>query len=130
MAMNQLMNYTHEVRTMKYISAKTWHDAKTAMRKRGEDTPPIDHVRTTWWSVTIILKEDNTMEAIQDRFLKLAEDPTFKVSYKEKEGKVHAAISWSKAKTGSWVLKQLDGTGAHIEPAIDAKTLTRYVDKS
>lgn len=110
---------------MKYLTAKTWY----TMRRRGA-TPPITNVRAKYWSITISLKEGNTMETIQEILLKLAEDPAFRAHYKEKDGKLQAAISWSKAKTGAWVLKQLEGTGAHIEPALNAQILTRWVLKS
>ena len=110
----------------KYITAKTWHN-----RRRRGATPPIDHVRTKCWAATIILAPDNTVESIQEILLKLAaNDPSFGCCVSEKDGKVLAAIYWSKAKTGQWVMQQLDGTGAHIEPAIDAQTLTRYIHKS
>lgn len=107
---------------MKYISAKTWY----TMRRR----PPITNVRAKDWSITISLKDGTMMATIQEILLKLAEDPAFRAYYKTKDGKLQAAISWSKAKTGSWVTKQLDGTDAHIEPAIDAQTLTRWIYKS
>lgn len=110
---------------MKYISAKTWYN-----RRRRGATPPITNVRAKNWSITISLKDGNMMETIQEILLKLAADPTFRGHYKEKDDKLQAAISWSKAKTGSWVMKQLDGTDAHIEPAIDAQTLTRWIYKS
>lgn len=110
---------------MKYISAKAWYD-----RRRRGATPPIKNVRAKNWSVTISLKEGNMMATLQDLLLKLADDPPFSGYYKAKDGKLHAAISWSAPKTGSWVLKQLEETGAHIEPAIDAQTLTRWIYKS
>lgn len=109
----------------KYITATTWYN----MRRRGE-TPPITNVRSKNWSLTISLKDGNMMETIQEILLKLADDPTFRGSYKAKDGKLHAAISWNAPKTGSWVSKQLKETGAHIEPAIDTQTLTRWVHKS
>ena len=108
----------------KYITARTWYNR----RRRGEN-PPITNVRAKDWSITISLKDGNTMKTIQEILLKLTEDPTFRGYYKEKNGKLQAAISWSKAKTGQWVLKQLEETDAHIEPAIDAKTLIRWVYK-
>lgn len=110
----------------KYITAKTWH----TMKRRGA-TPPIDHVRTKCWAATIILDPNNTVESIQEILLKLAaNDPAFGCCVSEKDGKVLAAIYWSKEKTGSWVLKQLEGIKAHIEPASDAQTLKRYIHKS
>lgn len=108
-----------------YMTAKTWHNR----RRRGEN-PPITNVRAKDWSITISLKEGNMIETIQEILLKLAEDPTFRGHYKTKDGKLQAAISWNKAKNGSWVSKQLEGTDAHIEPAIDAQILTRWVLKS
>ena len=110
---------------MKYITARTWHN-----RKRRGENPPITNVRAKDWSITISLKDGNTMKTIQEILLKLTEDPTFRGYYKEQNGKLQAAISWSKAKTGQWVLKQLEETDAHIEPAIDAQILTRWVLKS
>lgn len=110
----------------KYLTATTWYN----MKRRGKN-PPITNVRTRYWSITISLKDGTMMATIQEILLKLAEDPAFRASYKEKEeGKVHAAIYWNAPKTGQWILKQLDGTDAHIEPAIDAKTLTRWISKS
>lgn len=111
---------------MKYISAQTWY---TMRRRRGEN-PPITNVRAKNWSITIPLKDGNMLETLQDILLKLAEDPAFKGYYKEADGRLQAAISWSKEKTGQWVMNQLEETTAHIEPAIDAKTLTRWVYKS
>ena len=111
---------------MKYMTAKAWH----TMRRRGAN-PPIDHVRTKCWSATISLSSGTTVETVQEILLKLAaNDPSFGCCVSEKDGKVLAAIYWSKAKTGQWVMKQLEETTAHIEPAIDAKTLTRWVSKS
>lgn len=110
---------------MKYITARTWHNK----RRRGEN-PPITNVRAKCWAVTIPLKDGNMMETLQYLLLKLAEDPTFRGHYKAKDGKLQAAISWNKAKTGRWIMNQLDGTDAHIEPAIDAQILTRWVLKS
>lgn len=107
-----------------YITAKTWHN-----RRRRGATPPITNVRAKNWSITIPLKEGNTMATIQEILLKLTDDPAFRGYYKATDGKLQAAISWSKAKTGQWVMNQLEGTDAHIEPAIDAQTLTRWVHK-
>ena len=126
-----------------YISAKAWHAAKTAMKRRGENgTPTIKNVRTQCWSVTISLKEDsgNTVESVKELFSKLAEDDSFSACFSEEEGKAkdaegvgyrHAqcAIYWDREKTGNWVLKQLSDTKAHIEPALNMKALSEYVKK-
>lgn len=127
-----------------YESAKAWHAAKTAMKRRGETgTPTIKNVRTRCWSVTISLKIDsgNTLESIQALFDKLAEeDETFSGCFSEEEGKTkddegvgyrhcQCAVAWDKEKTGPWVKKQFEGTKAHIEPALNAKALAEYVKK-
>lgn len=126
-----------------YLSAKAWHSAKTAMRKRGETgTPTIKNVRTHCWSVTISLKEDsgNTLDSVHELFDKLAETGGFAGCFSEEEGKakdangvgyrhIQAAVYWDKEKTGPWVMEQFEGTKAHIEPALNAKALADYVKK-
>lgn len=109
-----------------YMTARTWHN-----RMRRGENPPITNVRAKDWSITISLKDGNMMETIvQEILLNLAEDPTFRGHYKAKDGNMVAAISWNKAKTGRWIMNQLEGTGAHIEPAIDAQILDKYIYKS
>ena len=127
-----------------YISATAWASQRTAMRKKGEKrTPPIKDVRTPCWSVTISLKEDsgNTVESVQEIFLKLeADNEDFAGCFSEEEGKkkdaegqgyrhAQCAVYWPKQKTGNWVLKQFEGTKAHIEPALNCQALANYVQK-
>lgn len=127
-----------------YLSAKSWAEQRSAMRKKGEKrTPPIKDVRTKCWSVTISLKEDsgNTIDSVQAIFLKLeSEDEEFAGCFSEEEGKTkneegvgyrhaQAAVYWNREKTGNWVLKQFEGTKAHIEPALNCQALANYVQK-
>lgn len=128
-----------------YLSAKTWEQQRNAMRnKKLKTLPPIKDVRTQCWAVTISLKEDsgNTVETVQELFLKLeADDEEFAGCFSEEEGKkkdengqgylhAQAAVYWNKEKTGNWVLKQFEGTKAHIEPALNQQALATYVQKS
>lgn len=126
-----------------YISAKAWHAAKTAMKRRKENgTPTIKNVRTQCWSVTISLKEDsgNTLESVKELFSNLAQDDAFSACFSEEEGKqeneegqhyrhCQCAIYWDHEKTGNWVLKQLSDTKGHVEPALNMKALAEYVKK-
>lgn len=126
-----------------YLSAVKWAEQRNAMRRRGETaTPPIKGVRTQGWSVTISLKDDsgNTLESVTELFEQLAQDDAFSGCFSEEEGKtkndegvgyhhIQAAVYWAKQKTGSFLLKQFNGTKAHIEPALNMQALSNYVKK-